>query len=143
MAISDKKPWADFLDRSLVNRQTRDSILIEKDEALSLSGDSSVYLEEGNIAKAARLEEPTRQLWEPTKFTIASPGLVESLPPSCQVDSPWNSSDAAKLYNVAGWSEGYFEVSSDGQLAVKPQGGKPTFKNFTPGGKREGTHLAG
>jgi hypothetical protein len=128
MAVSVKQPWAQFLNLTVVNKEHReDSIEIEKDEALSTSGDNSVYFEEGNIAKAARLEEPTRQNWEPTK-TNAAPALVESPAPSCQVDSSsWHHSDAAKLYNVAGWSEGYFAVSNDGRLAVKPQGGKPTF----------------
>jgi hypothetical protein len=131
MAVSVKQPWANFLDLSKVNKENQDSIIeIEKDEALSMSGDSSVYTEEGNIVKAARLEEPTRQNWEPTKPTIAAP-LVESPSPSCQVDSSsWVPSDAAKMYNVNGWSEGYFAVSSDGRLTVKPQGGKPTIFLF-------------
>jgi hypothetical protein len=131
MAVSVKQPWANFLNLGGQNKENReDSIETEKDEALSISGDSSVYSEEGNIAKAARREEPTRQNWEPTIPSIAAPH-TQSPSRSCQVDSSsWNPSDAAKLYNVAGWSEGYFAVSSDGHLAVRPQGGKPTFFYF-------------
>lgn len=138
MAVSVKQPWANFLDLSVVNKEIReDSIETEKDEALSMSGDSSVYSEEGNIAKAARLEEPTRRNWEPAK-PIGVPALVESLAPGLQAGSPsWDPSDAAKLYNVSGWSEGYFSVTSDGRLAVRPQGGKHTIFEFTPGGWRQ------
>jgi hypothetical protein len=139
MTVSVKKPWANFIDLSVVNREKReDSTEFEKDEALSLSGDSCVYLEEGNIAKAARLEEPARQNWEPT-CAAAAPAMVEFPVLSCQVDSSsWDPSDAAKLYNVSGWSEGYFEVSNDGCLAVKPQGGKSALKILHLEAEREG-----
>src|SRR5438105_851694 len=36
----------------------------------------------------------------------------------------WTSRDAAELYNIGGWSQGYFEVSEDGNVVVTPFGPK-------------------
>ena len=33
---------------------------------------------------------------------------------------PWTPGDAAELYQIGDWSQGYFDVSSDGHVAVRP-----------------------
>lgn len=118
MAVSLKQAWAFLGGVSEVNVQA--AIDNEcKDEALSVSGDSSAYSEDGNIAKAARIEEPTRREW--AALQVTSPATPTHAPIANQ---GWTPTDASAVYNVHGWSEGYFEVTSDGNLAVKPHGGK-------------------
>ena len=120
MAVSLKQAWAFIGGVSEVNVQTSNENDC-KDEALSVSGDSSVYSEDGNIAKAARLEEPTRREWAAPRVTTSPKPTHAQLPTQGQ---GWTPADASAVYNVHGWSEGYFEVTSDGHLAVKPQGGE-------------------
>ncbi len=38
--------------------------------------------------------------------------------------APWTVADAADLYNVAQWGEGYFEIADSGHVVVRPQGPK-------------------
>lgn len=86
----------------------------EPNETLSTSsGDTSSVYSDEQVAKAPRLEEPTSR---------PSPPPPPPVPPS--PERVWSFADAASLYNVPGWSEGYFEVLPNGQLAVKPQGGE-------------------
>ena len=116
MAASLSKPWAFYtVPPKTVNISSNQGDF--KDEALSISGDSSSYSDEENIAKAARIHEPTRRNWASPEVTFPSPSFED------EEERGWSTADAAALYNVAGWSEGYFDVLSDGHLAVKPQGG--------------------
>ncbi len=64
-----------------------------------------------------------------TKTTLPDNAAPASAP--CSVLSPgesmgWGPEDAARLYRVAEWSQGYFEVTPEGTVAVRP--------GRTPGG---------
>lgn len=86
-----------------------------EEEALSVSGDSSLSSDDTQVAKAARLEGPERTDWE----VPAPRGAAAPEPPRA-----WGPADAAALYNVGGWSEGYFAVTVEGTMAVRPRGGE-------------------
>lgn len=63
-------------------------------------------------------------------------------PPPCEPSWTPDASDA--LYNIQGWGSGYFSISQNGHLLVKPQGGEfkgrcrrrrpPAFRVDTQGG---------
>ena len=116
MAVVSPKPFVWPFISEIVSVEVND-VPIEAD-TLSVSGDGSVYSEETQIAKAARIEEPERPQW------LAKSELLANQ----HASSPRK--DASSVYNVSGWSEGYFEVTEDGHLAVKPQGGKPATDEF-------------
>lgn len=101
-----------------------------KDETLSTSGDSGLYSEDENIAKAARHGEPERRNWDVSSVQTQLPpggGTPRIAPPR------WTIDDSAALYGVPGWSEGYFEINDVGHVAVRPLGGEHRPRDLTKG----------
>jgi arginine decarboxylase len=64
-----------------------------------------------------------RGILRPITLTVAHD--LEHLPPGgshVKEIRAWTTKDAATLYNVAGWSSGYFSVSDAGHMVVTPSG---------------------
>ena len=85
-----------------------------------LSDDSKAY----PLAKAARLQAPSQaDSWD----LAGGGGACDEDTSSARFGPPpppsWTPADSAALYNVAGWSDGYFGVNAEGNLAVTPLGG--------------------
>ena len=94
-----------------------------KDDARYGSEDSTLSIEECNVAKAARIEGPARPVWG--GHTVTSLSAAPEAGPA-----PWTPADADAFYNVSGWSEGYFRVGDNGLLCVSPAAGE--FSEATP-----------
>lgn len=90
-----------------------DQLCLEQVSALSDASDSSAA-EEQHTAKARRYSGAFNDAKDATAATADSP----------LGDPSWTPEASASLYNVAGWSDGYYSVSEGGNLLVKPQGGE-------------------
>lgn len=92
-----------------------------KDEDLPISGDSSNYLEDENIAKAARFDEAEGLSWDGSSWGEGVPVPVVDKATEGVAPGLWTPQDSAALYGVHGWGEGYFEVNSAGHIVVRPK----------------------
>ncbi|KAI3425248.1 hypothetical protein D9Q98_009016 [Chlorella vulgaris] len=88
-----------------------DQLCLEQVSALSDASDSSAA-EEQHTAKARRYSGAFNDAKVATAATADS----------TLGDPSWTPEASASLYNVAGWSDGYYSVSEGGNLLVKPQG---------------------
>lgn len=87
-------------------------------ETVSTSSDSNASEDCANISKAPRYDEPVAPSWQAT-----SPIAL----PSAELPFPtWTVNQSAKLYNLPGWSEGYYTINDQGNMCVTPRPGNHT-----------------
>lgn len=46
--------------------------------------------------------------------------------------TPWSIDDARELYNIAHWSDGYFDINESGEIVAKPDPDRPNFRVNLP-----------
>jgi len=116
--------FEDYQRPVLVNGRITRHRGLQKETSIG-SEDGDLSEDECNLFKAARIEEPAQCTWEsvsPQQRAAPTPKAVEQC---------WTPEDSDALYNVSGWSEGYFKIDSDGFLCVRPTGGRPWIHTNT------------
>jgi len=60
-----------------------------------------------------------------TAPAVAPPSAPPAVPPAAPAPPVWTVADARELYRIEGWGDGFFDISENGHVVVRPERGQP------------------